>query len=660
MYHDAISELLSDDEVADISSSRIRKRNRCISLLESMKRVQQAQTAVSANSSHSDQLPTEWMEQSKTTQANDSNVSSTLSSALECRFCAKPFVYESTLIEHEELHAKGVVTDNDSIEDVEQIGHKEHVGHEQLVPSSTPQPTRQTSTPIPILSPDPVSASAPVIPTSVSAVAPPSIPSAASASSPTAEPSSAPAPVVDPIPTHTSTSSLAPTPALVPAPVPAPTPAPALVPVLALALAPSPALALSPIAAPATVPTTAPADDPASAPPTATNIVSSSISPPSSTPTHSLTPTSTSTSAHVPAPTPAQAPSSVLIPAPPSAPAHTSTPTPSSVSAPAEAPTPTISASVLPNPNPTSVSTAGQIIDNSMVSQEEYAAHTVPSQDNSHSQHTVDTVSLTDVTAMLLEGAFEGVRPISNSAASLCRFCQEPFSGTDLLRRHERLYCNQKPSLIKHKQPLQPQQQLHIQLNSQQPPQPSVDTPLPTGGHTQHHLILHQQQSQSIGNLPAAQQPTEQADQQIIYSQRVVIEATPMEVPRSCKYCHKDFIHRGSLWRHQMFCDANPEKDLNRIVAGSKKKVVVAKSCNQRKDVQQHNTIPVVANHPNNSGGTQMRRGSINQPNSGPLKYTVREHSYIVEAVGIMNKHTLALKSMRVVTVQRHSMKSPD
>ena len=34
---------------------------------------------------------------------------------------------------------------------------------------------------------------------------------------------------------------------------------------------------------------------------------------------------------------------------------------------------------------------------------------------------TVETVSLTDVTAMLLEGAFEGVRPISNEAPSLCR-----------------------------------------------------------------------------------------------------------------------------------------------------------------------------------------------------------------------------------------------
>lgn len=72
-------------------------------------------------------------------------------------------------------------------------------------------------------------------------------------------------------------------------------------------------------------------------------------------------------------------------------------------------------------------------------------------------------------------------------------------------------------------------------------------------------------------------QQTQHADQQMIFSQKVVVEATSIESTRSCKHCQKDFVHRGSLWRHQMFCDANPERDLNRIVAGSKKKPVVVK-----------------------------------------------------------------------------------
>ncbi|KAK3915163.1 Zinc finger protein 850 [Frankliniella fusca] len=521
-----------------------------------MKRVQQAQSAVSANASNPDQIPTDWIEQSKSIQPNVSNSNSTLiNTSLECRFCAKPFVYESTLLEHEELHAKGVVTNNDSLEEMEQITPKECVGNEQLVQSSTAEQTRETATPLPARSSDPVSVSSLCATSSISVAAPsPPLPSAVCAPASTAVPTSA--------------------------------------------------LASAPVVQPAR-----PAQTPVAA----------------STPT----PTSTPTPALLPAPAPATAPAAVMPSSASPAPVSESAPTPSPAPAPVLSPMSSLSGSVLPVqsvPIPTPESASGEVIEATLATHDVYNAHTALNEKTSNTQDTVDTVSLTDVTALLLEGAFEGVKSINNPALSLCRYCKEHFNSTDLLRRHERLYCNRKPLIVKQKLPLPVQQQ---QQNTQHPPQSSVDTALPTEGHS--HLVVHQQPLQGQSNT-VHQPPIQHTDQQIIYKKKVFDESTLNEAPQFCKHCHKEFIHRGSLWRHQMFCDANPERDLNRIAAGSRKKPVATKGCNQRNNAQQHSNVSGVNILPNYNiisvSGPQQRSGNT-QPNSSPLKCKFCEKRFL-------------------------------
>ncbi|XP_034243598.1 zinc finger protein 184-like [Thrips palmi] len=492
VYHDAISELLSDDEGPDTGSSRIRKRNRCLSLLESVKRVQQAQSAVAANSSHTD-----WIEQAKTTTpSNTTSGSSHITPQLECRFCAKPFIYENTLLEHEELHAKGVVGEEDSGEPFE---------HEVLGPVPSPSPT-------------------PVI---------------------TSAPSSTP----------------------VAAPAPAPT-VPGTLTVHASSSGPVPNLVHD--ATPDTTPS------------------ASSASHPTAITVSNLTPAQSTDAA--PAPEPVLASEQVIQ----TMETHSSTQEPQH-----------------------------QVQQHSVLDQSQETV------DHSVSHNSVETVSLTDVTAMLLEGAFEGVRPMSNQTTNLCKYCQEHFSNHDLLKRHERLYCNHKPSLLKLKQSMQQPQLQQIQHQQLQQPQPIPQHSQSTQQSIveaqlvpeTHQLVVHQPQEMQMEQV----QQSQHADQQNIFSQKVVVETTAMESTRACKHCRKDFVHRGSLWRHQMFCDANPECDLNRIVAGSKKKPVAAKNFGLRNDPQQQMSQEKI--HTSTSVSA-LRRGGI-QTTSGPFKCKFCEKRFL-------------------------------
>ncbi|KAJ1526787.1 hypothetical protein ONE63_008358 [Megalurothrips usitatus] len=503
VYHDAISDLLSDDEGAELGPFRLRKRNRCLSLLESMKRVQQAQSATAA-AAHSEQLSAEWLDQTKGAPASEATANSTaITTPLECRFCAKPFFYESSLLEHEDHHAKGIIPD-DSIEQVE--------------------PTKSM------------------------------------------EQHPAPNPLASPV-------SVA-----VPAPVSVPVPVPVPVPVLA------------PVSA---------------ATPSSTPISTTSAS--------DLTPTCN------PVPTPTPVPSSTPNPVATSVSIHTSTvaPTPVSVS--------------ISEPNSVPVSVSVMEIHNP-VAEQDPLRHNQSQESESVTHTSVEAVSLTDVTAMFLEEAFDEVRPIDNQVPTLCcrcllscRYCQEHLSNADLLRRHERLYCNRKPSLIKHKQSMQQQSQQQIQPTSHHT---NVETSLVPDNqqhhdHITHHLVIQQQ---GHPDHQVHQPPQQQTEQQIIYSQKVVVETTSSEPSRSCKHCHKDFVHRGSLWRHQMFCDSNPERDLNRIFAGSKKKPSSIKACEGRNDTQQH------IMHSGISGPVPVqnvaRRGGI-QTSSGPFKCKFCEKRFL-------------------------------
>lgn len=504
IYHDAISELLSDDEGPDMGPSRIRKRNRCLSLLESVKRVQQAQSAAAANSTHSD-----WIEQAKTTSSNNTTAgSSHISSQLECRFCAKPFLYESTLLEHEELHAKGVVGEEEAGEPFE-----------QEVLDSVPSPS----------------------PTAVITTAPPSTPVPAVGSTDTVQSSSS-GPVSNLV--HTPTAETNPSVSSVTHPTISTNTASAL--------------------APAQSSETTPASEPVPAPEQVIQTMethSSEQEPQHQVQQHAVQHTVQHAVQHA-----------------------------------------------LPDQNHETV-------------------------DSSVSHNSVETVSLTDVTAMLLEGAFEGVKPIHSQTTNLCKYCQEHFSDLDHLKRHERLYCNRKPSLMKHKQSMQQSQLQQIQHQQLQQPQPIphhsqsthqsiVETQLVPDSH---HMVVHQPQELQMVQDPLAPQ-SQHSDQQIIFSQKVVTEAASMESSRSCKHCQKDFIHRGSLWRHQMFCDANPERDLNRIVAGSKKKSVVVKNCGSRNDSQQQ--IAHGGRMHTSTTVSALRRGGV-QTSSGPFKCKFCEKRFL-------------------------------